>query len=281
MERNTEKLVEQKSGQAIVFTLLAMLLTWGQVNQADVAQAAGSDLQIAVDHEQLTLRLHDASLVDVVERVAQTLFLTSHVAPGLETMLVTLTVKDVPFRQGLAQLLANTNFVLTDRDLYVWPRGEFSQNGEWRERKHQAPPDEPAEQPETSEEELKHQAIYGDDPETRTTALELLTGEGIEKAMSTLVEALKDQSPEVRGMALELLGESEGPIPIDQISKIVSSDPNPEQRMEAIVVLASRDEETAQAVLQQALQDSDPEVVELAKSILQDIEADFEDDEPR
>lgn len=275
--------MEQRSGQAIVLTLFAMLLAWGQVYQADVAHAAGSDLQIAVDHDQLTLELHDASLVDVVERVAQTLFLTSHVAPGLEATLVTLTLNDVPFRQGLAELLANTNYVLTDRDLYVWARGESSKNGDWRERKQkpQAIPSTPAEQPEISEEELKHQAIYGEDPETRTTALELLSDEGVEKAMPTILEALRDPSPEVRGMALELLGETEGPIPIDQIAKIISDDPNPEQRMEAIVVLASRNEETAQVVLQQALHDSDPEVVELAKSILQDIEADFELDEPR
>ncbi|MDA0740020.1 MAG: HEAT repeat domain-containing protein [Nitrospirae bacterium] len=275
--------MEQRSGQAIVLTLFAMLLAWGQVYQADVAHAAGSDLQIAVDHDQLTLELHDASLVDVVERVAQTLFLTSHVAPGLEATLVTLTLNDVPFRQGLAQLLANTNYVLTDRDLYVWARGDSSKNGEWRERKQkpQAIPSTPAEQPEISEEELKHQAIYGEDPETRTTALELLSDEGVEKAMPTILEALRDPSPEVRGMALELLGETEGPIPIDQIAKIISDDPNPEQRMEAIVVLASRNEETAQVVLQQALHDSDPEVVELAKSILQDMSSDIESDEPR
>lgn len=275
--------MEQRSGQAIVLTLFAMLLAWGQVYQADVAHAAGSDLQIAVDHDQLTLELHDASLVDVVERVAQTLFLTSHVAPGLEATLVTLTLNDVPFRQGLAELLANTNYVLTDRDLYVWARGESSKNGDWRERKQkpQAIPSTPAEQPEISEEELKHQAIYGEDPETRTTALELLSDEGVEKAMPTILEALRDPSPEVRGMALELLGETEGPIPIDQIAKIISDDPNPEQRMEAIVVLASRNEETAQVVLQQALHDSDPEVVELAKSILQDMSSDIESDEPR
>lgn len=275
--------MEQRSGQAIVLTLFAMLLAWGQVYQADVAHAAGSDLQIAVDHDQLTLELHDASLVDVVERVAQTLFLTSHVAPGLKATLVTLTLNDVPFRQGLAQLLANTNYVLTDRDLYVWARGDSSKNGEWRERKQkpQAIPSTPAEQPEISEEELKHQAIYGEDPETRTTALELLSDEGVEKAMPTILEALRDPSPEVRGMALELLGETEGPIPIDQIAKIISDDPNPEQRMEAIVVLASRNEETAQVVLQQALHDSDPEVVELAKSILQDMSSDIESDEPR
>ena len=93
------------------------------------------------------------------------------------------------------------------------------------------------------------------------------------------MQALQDRSPEVRELALELLGEAEGPIPVDQIAKIVSDDPNPEQRMEAIVVLASRDEEAAQAILQYALNDSDPEVVELAKSILQDVALDSEYDD--
>jgi len=51
--------------------------------------------------------------------------------------------------------------------------------------------------------------------------------------------------------------------------------------MEAIVVMASRDEDAAQVILEQALNDSDPEVVELAKSILQDVEFDSEfDDQP-
>ena len=43
--------------------------------------------------------------------------------------------------------------------------------------------------------------------------------------------------------------------------------------------LASRDEEAAQAILQYALNDSDPEVVELAKSILQDVALDSEYDD--
>jgi len=261
--------------------LLAMLMFWGGVCQLPVAHADTLDLQIAVDHDQLTLRLQDAPLVDVVEQVAQSLFLTSHVAAGLENTLVTLTVEDVPFRQGLAKLLANTNYVLTDHDLYVWARGGSSKDEEWRERKHQPLPSEPVDTPELSEEELRHRAIYGEDPETRTTALELLSDEGVEKAMPTIIQALKDYSPEVRGFALELLGETEGPIPVDQIAKIISDDPNPDQRMEAIVVLASRDEEAAQAVLQEALHDSDPEVVELAKFILQDMESDSELDEFR
>ena len=68
-------------------------------------------------------------------------------------------------------------------------------------------------------------------------------------------------------------------LPIDQIAKIIINDPNPEQRMEAIVVLASHDEEAAHAILQNALNDSDPEVVELAKSILQDVDLDYESDD--
>ena len=40
-----------------------------------------------------------------------------------------------------------------------------------------------------------------------------------------------------------------------------------------IVVLASRNEEAVQAVLQNALNDSDPDVVELAKSILQYVDS--------
>jgi HEAT repeat protein len=107
-------------------------------------------------------------------------------------------------------------------------------------------------------------------------ALELLSSEDEEKAISTIVQALQDRSPKVRGLALELLGEAEGLIPVDQIAKIITNDPNLEQRMEAIVVLASRDEEAAHAILQNALNDSDPEVVELAKSILQDVDSDFE-----
>ncbi len=273
--------MEKTFNLIIVPTLLAIAVVWGLLSQVPMVHADALDRQIAVDHEHLTLSLHDAPLVDVVERVAQELFLTSHVAPGLEGILVTLTMKDVPFRRGLAQLLANTNYVLTDHDLYVWARGESSKDGEWRERIQQPFPSESAEEQEVSEDELQYQAIYGEDPEMRAEALELLSDEDEEKAIPTIIEALKDPNPDVRGMALELLGETEGPIPVDQIAKIVTEDPNPEQRMEAIVVLASRNEKAAQAVLQQALHDSDPDVVELAKSILQDMDSNFESDEFR
>ncbi len=271
--------MKKRSGQLIILILLTLVVVWGQGNQISLVHAGAPDLQIAVDHDQMTLRLHDAPLVDVVEQVAQALFLTSHVAPGFEGTLVTLTVKEVPVRQGLDRLLANTNYVLTDRDLYVWARGESSNDGEWRERRQAVPSSEPVEQEELSDEELQHQAIDGEDPEARSLALELLSSEDEEKAISTIVQALQDRSPEVRGLALELLGEAEGPIPVDQIAKIITNDPNPEQRMEAIVVLASRDEEAAHAILQNALNDSDPEVVELGKGILQDVDSDYESDD--
>jgi len=277
--RKEEKPVKKRSGQLIILILLTLVVVWGQGNQISLVHAGAPDLQIAVVHDQMTLRLYDASLVDVVEQVAQTLFLTSHVAPGLEDTLVTLTVNDVPVHQGLARLLSNTNYVLTERDLYVWARGESPNDGKWRERRKEVVPSEPEEYQELSEEELQHQAIFGEDPEARSLALELLNSEDEEKAMPTLVQALQDHSPEVRGLALELLGEAEGPIPIDQIAKIVTDDPNPEQRMEAIVVLASRDEEAAHAILQHALNDSDPEVGGLAKSILQDVASDSEFDD--
>ena len=267
--------MKKRSAQLIILILLTLVVVWGQGNQISLIHADASVLQIAVDHDQMTLRLYDAPLVDVVEGVAQALFLTSHVAQGFEGTLVTLTVKEVPVRQGLDRLLANTNYVLTDRDLYVWARGESSNDGEWRERRPEVTPSEPVDTQELSEEELQHQAIYGEDPEARSLALELLSSEDGEMAIPTIVQALQDRSPEVRGLALELLGEAEGPIPVDQIAKIVRDDPNPEQRMEAIVVLASRDEEAAHAILQHALNDSDPEVVELAKSILQDVDSDF------
>lgn len=266
----------KKPWYIIAALLLGGICVSGEIWPTELAHADGKDFQVVVDQNQLTMLIHEAPLVEVVERVAQTLFLTSHVAPGLEDTRVTLTIKDVPVRQGIDQLLANTNYVLTDRDLYVWARGGSLKGGEWRERQQVLSPNEPKESEEISEEELQHQAIYGEDPEARTTALEMLSIEENETVIPTLVQALRDSSPEVRGLALELLGDAEGPIPIDQISKIVKEDPNPEQRMEAIVVLASRDEEAAQTILQNALNDSDPEVAEMAKSILEDEELDTE-----
>jgi hypothetical protein len=126
----------------IVLILLTLVVVWGQGKQISLVHADAPDLQISIAHDQMTLQLYDASLVDVVERVAQTLFLTSHVAPGFEDTLVTLTVKDVPVRQGLDQLLANTNYVLTERDLYVWVRGESSNDGKWREHRPEVAPSE-------------------------------------------------------------------------------------------------------------------------------------------
>ena len=269
----------ERHKQFLAFVFLSILCLGGQaIKPSAMGYAGGGDFHIDVHGEWLTMRVHEASLAEVVERVAQSLNLESHVAPDLERTIITLEVKDVPIRQGLDQLLANTNYVLTDRDLYVWARNESLKTAEWRERKRDVPVKELQENRELSEEELRYQAIYGNDSEDRIIALELLSHDGVEKAMPTIVQALNDQSPEVRGLALELLSETEGPIPVDQVAKIVADDPNPEQRMEAIVVLASRDEKNFQVILKHALNDSDPEVVELAKSILDDVGADFFDE---
>ena len=273
--------MNKKLIQSVSLFLLVTAVVWGTANREGMVYAAASEMNIEVIQDHLTMKVHDALLVEVVERVTQILLLTSHVDPDLEKMLVTLTLKDVPYREGLAKLLANTNYVLTDRDLYVWARGESPKSGQWRERKQETPLQEPEEQPEISGEDLRYQALHGKDPEARATALELLSSENEEIAISTLADALNDQSPEVRELALELLGETEGPLPIDQIAKMVTDDPNPERRMEAIVVLASRDEEAAKTILQNALHDSDPEVVELAISILQEVDSNAEDEDLR
>jgi len=263
-------------GLLLLLLLPLMVGVIWQMIPLTISHANTEELHIVLDHDQLTMHLHDASLVDVVERIAQTLYLASHVAPDLEHTLVTLDIKSVPIRQGLDRLLANTNYVLTDRDLYVWSRNAPFKDGEWRERQQEASLSEPEEDPELTEGELRYQAIYGKDPEVRAVALEVLSSEADEGVTSTLVQALQDHSPDVRGLALELLGEAEGPLPIDQIAQIVTADPNPEQRMEAIVVLASRNEEAAHTILTTALDDADPEVVELAKILLQDLEVDSE-----
>ena len=80
------KSVSNKIRQVVVSMFLGVMGVWGAVCQLPMAHADARDLHITVNHDQLTMQVHDALLVEVVERVTQILFLTCYVDPDLEKM---------------------------------------------------------------------------------------------------------------------------------------------------------------------------------------------------
>ena len=129
--------------------------------------------------------------------------------------------------------------------------------------------------------ELKRIVLSDADPERRLSALTLLTSSDDPDVLPTLAEALADADEEVRMAAIQALSDFEGDAPVDLLAKVAADDPTPDNRYEALEVLADIGSPRALAVIHKSLSDPDEDVRSLAESIvdMEDLYANDDDDD--
>ncbi|MEJ2653020.1 MAG: HEAT repeat domain-containing protein [Gammaproteobacteria bacterium] len=120
------------------------------------------------------------------------------------------------------------------------------------------------------------EALGSADPATRANAIRDLTLSGYQRdkdksdpsMRSILEQGLSDNDPSVRQAALNSLEMWNGSIPFQSLSNIALNDQVPELRMHALDLLASRFDDQAVPILQQASHDPDLRVAQKAGELL-------------
>jgi hypothetical protein len=111
--------------------------------------------------------------------------------------------------------------------------------------------------------------LNGTDPAQRRAALDFLTGEDEALAISILTTALvaNDPDPKFRAAVVAAFGDYSDQISPDLLD-LALHDGAPEVRFEALAVLADIDSPAARRAIQGAVNDTDPDVRDLAQGIL-------------
>ncbi len=110
------------------------------------------------------------------------------------------------------------------------------------------------------------------DPAARAKTLRNLADQGDQQQLlRALNDAVRDQNQMIREVALELMQNLGQNAPANLMTELALKDPNPGLRSKALQLLANTHRSVAQTTLQQALQDKNPEVRELASGLLENL----------
>ncbi len=110
------------------------------------------------------------------------------------------------------------------------------------------------------------------DPAARAKALRDLADQGDQQQLiKALNDAVHDQNQTVREVALDLMQNLGQKAPANLMTELALKDPNPGLRGKALQLLANTHRAVALTTLQQALQDENTEVRELASGLLENL----------
>jgi hypothetical protein len=235
---------------------------------------------------QLSLTSKRASVIDVLEALAAVQPLRFTAPDDLAARTVTVSVGRTTLEDAIRRVLQGTSYTLT------YPPDDASGHDVPRQRvalvtvladsqtSVAAPPagvvstasDQNAVDGETvAPREVVREARYGRDPEARATAVRSLGGTPEDPvARNTILLALRDPAPEVRGAALDVAGQFGRYVGIQHLAEIASSDSEPELRKQALLRLTQIDypADTASTYVRKALDDPDAGVSALARELL-------------
>lgn len=229
---------------------------------------------VSMDAERVTASFENLPLWQVLEALAGPLKFQAHVDPSLAPLPVTESLTSVPATKVLDRLLSGANYAWVGRDLYVWPRDTSSPSDtlvteKWtvvsaEKSVNQVPP---------SLEALRDEAIHAQEGADRLQALEDLMQVGDEDTVvAVLQEALVDDDPQVRSLALEGLENVEGPTVHDAMVHVAQHDPVPEHRAQSLIWIVEHHPEEAFDLLQAALREDDPDMQEFAQELLDELQ---------
>jgi HEAT repeat protein len=116
--------------------------------------------------------------------------------------------------------------------------------------------------------EWRHTALHDPDPDERSGAILMLSGENDPETFQVLIEAMTDRSAEVRLAAVEALGDFSEELKPEVLLPALQ-DRDPEVRFEAVGILGDMETPEALDLVRQSLDDPDEDVRSLAEGILE------------
>ncbi len=258
------------------------------------ADTTSGTVDFSVRGNLLSVQIDQASLREVLGKLARQIPLTVTAPSSVLQDRVSMTFTNVPLEEGIERILQGRQFALISTrssdtqgrptqakvlEIVVLDSADSPSPRASLETLASSPIPVHRPTPKFLQEEvplnyLKWEALQAWDSDTRLAALEKLSERGDEgEVLETLATALQDEAPEIRAAALELLEDNGESLPSAPVARMAREDDNPELRMQALEVLGELEPEIAVGPLTQALQDSDPEVRELATELLEDLRA--------
>jgi hypothetical protein len=253
-----------------------MLLSLGIWRDATADQEAlGASLTLTFQADQLSVQSQQATLRQVLAELARQGNLTIRLPLSEAEDKISVSFHHLSLTEGIKRLLKSKSYVLITTPAPEIHRGHkvtaihvlstsAGSSMTLMANSENAVEDKQSTQP--------PQALDALDPETRVAALQAATLQALkndEGIVPTLVQALRDEVPQVREAALWLLGSIENEeMPYEAITQIALTDPSARLRAVALGRLDATDAELAQETLQQALQDPDPEIRTMAEQLL-------------
>ena len=224
---------------------------------------------LKIANGRLTLKVKNARLDWILDRLTEQAGVAVLVDPGAGTELVTLDLQDATLDDALRQLLAHhdTFFFYGSKSegpaalrvVWVYPRGK----GEGLQP---VPPEQWA-----STKELEG-AFADNDPETRLKAIvAVIERSNPDRAIEVTLNALSDADESVRSMALFTARTRGLGILPETLMNLFTSDPSPNVRFLALEALA-KDPNSARTYAELGLHDLDPKVRSKAREILTELE---------
>jgi hypothetical protein len=243
---------------------LALLLATSTVTGheavfAGAASSQGRVLEVSVDSGRLTVRAQEAPLAEVLEAIGRQAGVTIVLRGNLEA-LVTETLVDVPVDEGIRRLSRWYSFVLVYDELangresaglteVIAVAASAPENG-------------------TRTPDVRSSDPRGDSPRSVDRSRIAVREQGSNAVRDLRQIATTDPSPSIRQTALRKLARQPGVDGVKELSEAAIRDPEPLVKQAAIRALARMRSAEAGDALRLMLNDSDPEIRELASHVL-------------
>jgi hypothetical protein len=221
---------------------------------------------LTIQDNQLSAKIERVSIIKVLEGLARLTKIEISLDRSIENEQVTVEFENLPLVDGIRRILQDKNYAMTYAQIST-PRG------------HTALPIivgikvVPKSAVPSMDKESADSMIPLSNLETREGPFESIeprTGEPLPGPYSSTASGLRDQDPKVREAALEALGQSGQPVPVESLAEMALKDTSPQLRMDAMDLLAEKGGEAALDTLRQAIRDPDPGVSGLAKGLLEE-----------
>jgi hypothetical protein len=267
--------------------IILLLFLIGCESSKDKGALSSDSFVLSVKDSYLSVKIVKAPLGKVLEELGRKVNLKIYMDDFIAREAVSVEFKNLPLEEGIKRILQGRNYMLTYADTLSSNGGVSPQvvgikvvqdgsrlamtQGDSGSRtaifvggkKNARPLDE-----------VIKEISEAPDASSRIIALkELYDWGGEPKALPVIVAALRDDDPNVRKVALDLIEDADNP-PVEPIAKVALNDPSPQLRINALEILVDTYEGVAGSYLKKASNDSDPNVRKVAQKLLKELQED-------
>jgi hypothetical protein len=262
--------------------ILPILGLW--VTSVSAASHAKGSNVLTLKNNHMSAKIEARPLREVLQSLGRLTNIEIALDRALENEPVSVEFNNLPLEEGIRHILQGKNYALTYAQITlskgpmpsqkivgirVVPKGAGTNSVLGISKQAAIPLDgvESHEKP-NSQREPGDEAITAED-----TSAESKDGANENKEMTPqeIVDALKGEDPSLRESAMDALKGGDGPVPFEPLSEMAMKDSDPLNRMEALTLLAVRNGQAAMEPIEQALNDPDPGVSNVAVRLLEDL----------